>query len=139
MKYIKSFNESIIDEIKIIEEIKKSLIMETLIDEEEFQEEYNGDWNKAWEDYVDKQNIGDCQGIVSSIIHYFPQVVKCFGEIEVDNSYIDENNEEQILMTHHWIKINDTIYDFSKGTLMDYIQWDDVYNVSTIGDEWRYN
>jgi hypothetical protein len=42
-------------------------------------------------------------------------------------------------MTHHWITINDKIYDFSKGTLRDYITWDDVYDVNVEGDKWRYN
>jgi hypothetical protein len=139
MKYLKTFNESITDEPKLIEEIKKSLIMETFIDDEEFQEEYNGDWDKAWKDYVDKQNIGDCQGIVSSIRLDFPQVKKCFGEIEVDEAYTDDNDEEQTLMTHHWVIINNNIYDFSKGTLVDYIEWGDVYDVSTVDDKWRYN
>ena len=44
-----------------------------------------------------------------------------------------------MLMTHHWITINGKIYDFSKGTLLNYINWDDVYDVNTDGDEWRYN
>ena len=52
---------------------------------------------------------------------------------------IDEYGDEQTLMTHHWIIINGRIYDFSKGTLRDYINWDDVYDVNVDGDEWRYN
>ncbi len=41
-------------------------------------------------------------------------------------------------MTHHWITINGKIFDFSKGTLRDYIT-DDVYVVNVDGEEWRYN
>lgn len=113
--------------------------METLVDEDEFNELYNGDWNLAWRKFVDDQENGDCQGIVSSIIMDFPQVEKVFGEIEIDNSYIDEYGEEQTLMTHHWVEIMGKIYDFSKGTLKNYIDFDDIYNVNTDGDEWRYN
>lgn len=112
--------------------------METLVDDEEFNKLYNGDLNLAWENFVDNQENGDCQGIVSAIIHEFKTVKKVFGEIEVDEPYIDEYGDEQTLMTHHWITINDKIYDFSKGTLRDYITWDDIYDVNVEGDEWRY-
>lgn len=131
-------NESIENSEELIQRIKKSLIMETLVDEEEFNELYNGDLDLAWETFVDNQENGDCQGIVSTIIYEFKTVKKVFGEIEVDEPYIDEYGDEQTLMTHHWITINDNIYDFSKGTLRDYITWDDVYDVNVEGDEWRY-
>lgn len=123
----------------LINMIKKTLIMETLVDEDEFNELYNGDWDLAWKKFVDDQENSDCQGIVSGIIHDFKNVNKVFGEIEVDEPYIDEYGDEQTLMTHHWITINGKIYDFSKGTLRDYINWDDVYDVNVDGNEWRYN
>jgi len=132
-------NENVQNTEELIQQIKKSLIMETLVDEYEFNELYNGDWDLAWENFVDNQENGDCQGIVSNIIHDFKNVKKVFGEIEVDEPYIDEYGDEQTLMTHHWITINGKIYDFSKGTLSNYINWDDVYDVNTDGDEWRYN
>lgn len=132
-------NEKHSNDTQLIDNIKKSLIMETLVDEDEFNELYNGDWDLAWRSFVDNQENGDCQGIVSSIIDDFKKVKKVFGEIEVDESYVDEYDEEQTLMTHHWVKINGKIYDFSKGTLRDYINWDDVYDVNVDGDEWRYN
>ena len=131
-------NESIENSEELIQQIKKSLIMETLVDEEEFNELYDGDLDLAWKSFVDTQENGDCQGIVSTIIYEFKTVKKVFGEIEVDEPYIDEYGDEQTLMTHHWITINDKIYDFSKGTLRDYITWDDVYDVNVEGDEWRY-
>jgi hypothetical protein len=132
-------NENIKNSEKLIQRIKKSLIMETLVDEDEFNELFNGDWDLAWRTFVDNQENGDCQMIVSGIIYNFKNVKKVFGEIEVDEPYIDEYGEEQTLMTHHWITINDKIYDFSKGTLSDYINWDDIYDVSVDGNEWRYN
>jgi len=132
-------NENVQNTQELIQQIKKSLIMETLVDEDEFNELYNGDWDLAWKNFVDNQENGDCQGIVSGIIYNFKNVKKVFGEIEVDEPYIDEYGDEQTLMTHHWITINGKIYDFSKGTLLDYINWDDVYDVNTDGDEWRYN
>jgi hypothetical protein len=136
MKFIREFNKYNND--ILINDIKKSLIMENLVDEEEFQEKYDSNWYIAWIEFVDNQENGDCQGIVSSIVNDFPIVKKCFGEIEVDEPYIDEWGDEQKLMTHHWIQINDEIYDFSKGTLRDYITWSDIYNVE-VEDEWRYN
>jgi hypothetical protein len=125
---------------KLIDYIKESLAMDRLVDEEEFNELYNGDLELAWKDFVDNQENGDCQGIVASIIAGFGgSAKKVFGEIEVDEPYIDEWGDEQKFMTHHWITIGDKIYDFSKGTLRDYINWNDVYDVNTDGDEWRYN
>jgi hypothetical protein len=132
-------NENVQNTGELIQQIKKSLIMETVVDDEEFNELYNGDWDLAWRKFVDNQENGDCQGIVSGIIYNFKNVNKVFGEIEVDEPYIDEYGDEQTLMTHHWITINGKIYDFSKGTLSDYINWDDMYDVNTDGDEWRYN
>lgn len=108
----------------IIEDIKNSLV------------EYHGE--DSWEDFVDNQEIGNCQFIVSYIISEFPIAEKVFGEIEVDEPYIDEDGDEQNLMTHHWVIINGTSYDFSKGTLKDYINWDDVYEPS-IDEPERYN
>jgi hypothetical protein len=137
MKHLKKFEN--FSEKNIIEDIKKSLIMETLVDEDEFNELFNGDWDLAWKKFVDEQVNGECQGIVSSIIIDFPQVKKVFGEIEIDESYIDSYGDEQTLMTHHWVTIDDVIYDFSKGTLVDYIEWSDKYDVSVDGEEWRYN
>lgn len=92
-----------------------------------------------YEQFIDNQSIGECQTIVSFIKHDFPQIKKVFGEIEVDEPYIDENGEEQILMTHHWIELNGKKYDFSKGTLTKYIDWIDKYNPSTEDEEWRYH
>jgi len=43
-----------------------------------------------WEEYVDKQEIGDCQTIVSFITRSFPEAEKVFGEIEVDEPYMEK-------------------------------------------------
>ena len=99
---------------KIVEDIKNMLL-----------EDYGED---SWEEYVDRQEIGECQTIVSFITRSFPEVEKVFGEIEVDEPYIDEYGDEQTLMTHHWVEINGEPYDFSKGTLKDYIDWSDMYD-----------
>ena len=89
---------------------------------------YKDEGFDSWEEFVDNQDIGNCQSIVSSIIQDFPQVKKCFGEIEVEEPYIDDEGEEQNLMTHHWVKIKGVPFDFSKGTLKDYIQFQDIYS-----------
>jgi hypothetical protein len=110
----------------LIEQIKRSLY------------EYEG--YNSWEEFVDNQSMGDCQTIVSFITYNFPQVKKMLGEIEVDEPYIDEEGKEQILMTHHWVKINHKNYDFSKGTLKNYIEFDDIYDPEISSNEiWRYN
>lgn len=98
----------------LIENIKKFLFTE--------------DGYDTWEEFVDHQEIGNCQGIAASIVRKFPQAKKVFGEIDVEESYVDDKGEEQDKVTHHWIKIGKDTYDFSKGTLKDYITFDDIYD-----------
>jgi hypothetical protein len=123
----------------IVEQIKKYLIMENLVDEEEFIELYDGNLDLAWENYIDNQEIGDCQSIVSEITMEFEEAVKVFGEIEVDEPYIDQYGKKQNLMVHHWVEINGNIYDFSKGTLSNHIEWENIYSVEPNDEGWRYN
>lgn len=142
MKNIKNYKEFInennnfdIDELLL--NIKKHLVIsENYLDETDFINS-GDDLETVWVDYIDNQDIGDCQGIVSDIVRNFPICKKVFGEIEIDEPYIDEDDEEQYKMTHHWITINDTIYEFSKGTLQNYINFDDLYSVNC-EDESRY-
>jgi hypothetical protein len=96
-----------------IDSVKKYLI-----------EEY--DYN-TFEDFVDNKELGDCQEIVSAICYRFKDAKKVFGEIELSDYYVDENGDEQNIMTHHWILYKNTILDFSKGSLKEYID-DDIYN-----------
>ena len=110
---IMSFNE-FVEQTNIIDEIKIHL--------------YESEDYDNWKKFVDNQSLGDCQGIVRNIIRNFPSVKKVFGEIEVDEPYIDENGDEQILMSHHWVKIGKDEYDFSKGTLKNYINFSDIYD-----------
>jgi len=98
----------------IIEQIKKYLVE---------SEDYD-----SYIDFVDNQVMGDCQTIVSDIHRKFPEVIKCFGEVEVDEEYYDEDMISQKFMTHHWIEIDNEIYDFSKGTLKNYINFDSIYD-----------
>ncbi len=79
-------------------------------------------------DFVDSQSMGDCQTIVADIKRVFPFVNKIFGEIEIDDSYVDEYGQIQNLVTHHWVEIDKVAYDFSKGSLKSYIEFDDVYD-----------
>jgi len=111
-------------EEELIEKIKKALFI---------FEGYD-----SWEEYVNNQEIGDCQFIVSFITKDFPIAKKVFGEIKVDEPYIDEDGEEQNLMTHHWVKIGNKEYDFSKGTLKNYIDFQNVYDPE-IEDETIYH
>ena len=147
MKHIKIFEEYQNSELEnIIIKIKKELIYDGLaiVDEQEFNERFNN-LDEAWVKYVDSQTMGDCQSICS-IIKFLkiPNVETHFGEIKVDYpsiQYKEEYDEEEIEnyhFTHHWVTIKNTIYEFSKGTLKDNIDWWDLYNVDP-EDESRYN
>lgn len=83
----------------------------------------------TWKEFVDEQEIGDCQFIVASIIHDFPDVIKVFGHIKLDDPVysIDEDRDIDEI-THHWVEIDGKQYDFSKGTLKYYIELNDIYN-----------
>lgn len=77
----------------------------------------------SYEEFIDNQSIGECQDISDTVYENFKQfgVKHVFGEIELDEPYLDDNQEEQILMTHHWNTFGKNILDFSKGTLSNYI------------------
>lgn len=136
---LKQFITEQVEEISLVEEIQQYLIR--FFD------------HNSWEEFIDNQDMGDCQLIVSIIVREFENrnVKKVFGEIEVDEPAIyyeeeyDENLDDYIEVkkanfkfTHHWVEINEKIYDFSKGTLKDNITWDDLYDVSIDYEEWRY-
>lgn len=89
---------------------------------------YTSEGLESYEEFVDAQKMGDCQFIVADIISHFPNVVKMFGEVEIDDSYIDEDGEEQNFVTHHWVKINGLPYDFAKGTLRHHMEFDSLYD-----------
>jgi hypothetical protein len=95
---------------------------------------------ESWEEFVDSQRMGDCQGNVASIIHEFPQVTKVFGRVKIDTPCVDwDDGSESDEITHHWVEIDGTAYDFSKGTLNGYIDMDDydLYDPEIV-DTWRY-
>lgn len=95
---------------------------------------------ETWLEFVKQQELGACQTICSDIKRTFPMVDHWFGEIDLDEPLIDEDGDEHFTMTHHWIEINKTIYEFSKGTLVDHIEMDeyDLDNVESLGDD-RYH
>ena len=100
----------------LIEQVKYSLY------------EYEG--YTSWKEFVDNQSLGDCQMIVSSIVNDFLQFKKHFGHIHTDEPYYSQENDEVIdVMTHHWVSLNGIPYEFSKGTLKNYIYFNDLYSV----------
>ena len=134
---------------EIIKEIKLLLIND-YYGEHDFKESYLSNIDLAWKDFVDNQVMGDCQ-YICHIISNIEGVEHVFGEIEVDYpSYeevdeydIDEDDyveseKENYYFTHHWVTINGIVYEFSKGTLIDYIDWNDLYNVDCEDDN-RYH
>lgn len=112
------YKDSFIQSENIIEYLKSELI----------------DWVgfDTWEEFVDSQELGQCQ----NIIHYIEDmkndlpIETHFGEIEIDKEYYNVNEDEYIdRFTHHWVTINGEIYEFSKGTLKNYIEWNNIYDV----------
>jgi hypothetical protein len=54
-----------------------------------------------WKEFVDRQELGDCQVIAHSVAHDLPQFKHVFGEIEVE-PYRDGDGEEQCLGHLGW-------------------------------------
>ena len=81
-----------------------------------------------WKDFQNSLSMGDCQFIASLVLSICKKYdVKCTiikGNIITDNDYIDENNETQNKIFHHWNKIGKYQYDFAKNTLKGYIELD---------------
>lgn len=140
IKNFSDFKEQ--DKELLIKEIKSFLISDECFD------------CKTWEQFVDKQRMGDCQLIVRYIINEFGKigVKKVFGHIEVDEPSFkweevwDEELEDWVekeksnnLFTHHWIEYEGQYFDFSKGTLTQSIDWINKYDPSIEGEEWRYS
>lgn len=122
----KLINEIKITETQLIEEIKEYLVDDA------------GDDN--WKEFVDLQKLGDCQYIAGEIFREFKKygIKTVFGEIEIDDPYIDEYDKEQILITHHWNYYKGNILDFSKGTLKYHIDFSSEIYDPEDNDEWRY-
>ncbi len=129
----KLLKENYKDELKLI-----SLIKAYLLEAHDYD---------TWEEFIDSQEMGDCQGIVADIIDEYSdlantfghKLVKCFGHIKIDEPvWVESMNDYNDLFTHHWVKFNDNILDFSKGTLKDYIEWNSLYTVGDGMDDDKY-
>jgi hypothetical protein len=81
----------------------------------------------SWQQFVDGQEMGDCQGIAHEVARNLPQFRRVVGEIDVD-PYIDEDGMEQTCMVHHWVTLDGLIYDFAKGTLRHHMDITDPYD-----------
>lgn len=79
-----------------------------------------------WIEVLDNQELGDCQSIVHSISKLnIPGVEPYFGEIKIMDP-LDEDwskGKRGMIMTHHWVTIDGEIFEFSKGTLKNYVNW----------------
>jgi hypothetical protein len=96
----------------------------------------------SWAEFVDSQEMGNCQFIANAIADDFEEATAVFGEVEVDKPSVRNlkgNFKKRCLFTHHWVEIDGKIYDFSKGTLQDHIEWDDLYEVVPDEEAWRYH
>lgn len=133
---------------EIINEVKTTLVYD-YYGEDDINESYLGNIELAWKDFIDNQVMGNCQ-YICNIISEIDGVNHVFGEIEVDYPSYEEAEEydndaedyveiekENYYLSHHWVTINGIIYEFCKGTLNDYIDWSDLYDIDC-EDENRY-
>lgn len=94
----------------------------------------NSEGYKNWEEFVENQKLGETESIVYKLedisklnklsvnVHY--------GEIEIDKEYHNTNENENIKkLPHHWLTINNKIFEFSKGSLKEYIEYKELYDV----------
>ena len=92
----------------------------------------------GWKNFVDGQELGDCQFIAKWVSEEFPEIKHVFGHILLDkNIYIQEDDEETDQLTHHWNEYRGEIVEFSKGTLQHVIKFENLYSVEC-EDESRY-
>lgn len=116
----KKYNENLTQKNNVIEFLKSEIIN---------WYDYNN-----WNDFVDDQKLGDCQMIVNFLSDLSDKfnlpIEPHFGEIKIDEEYYNVHEDEYIdKFTHHWITIENEIYEFSKGTLKDFIEWDNLYDL----------
>lgn len=122
MKYIKLFENHSDNELYekyVINEIKIGLMNEK---------------DSGWDRFIDEQEMGDCQSIVSSIIDFgIKGIEKQFGNIEISDACGASDEYDGKIFTHHWVTLNGKILEFSKGTLSEYVYWSDEYSVDDDG------
>jgi len=134
---------------ELINEVKTILVYD-YFGENDVKESYLNNIELAWRDFIDNQVIGDSQ-YICTLIDNLEGIQHFYGEIEVDYPSYEESDEydvdvddyietkkENYFFEHHWITINDEIFEFSKGTLKDYIDWDDLYSIDC-EDTNKYN
>lgn len=87
----------------------------------------------SWEEFVDSQIEGDCQEITKVIEAEFPFVKRMSGQMDICGE------ESEYCMHHYWVEFDNNIFDFAKGTLYDYVDWDNeyFYNPYVLGDDWK--
>jgi len=125
--------ENIIRKHLLIEnnsDVKAENIKRLYIEEEPLYLEWNNnDYDKAWEEMLDETCMGDCQNIAKWIKDIADKngikgIEHVFGEIK-----ILEGIYENKIMTHHWNTIDGKIYEYSKGTLKNYVDFDNLYSI----------
>lgn len=126
----------------IVFEIKKRLLIE-YFGEDDITKLHSDNLIFAWKVFIDEQSLGDSSTICEvSLLDDLLNVEFIIGEIEVDYPTYEEvieydNQEDDYIETekeiyyqpHNWLKINGEIVELSKGSLVDLIDWDDLYSV----------
>jgi hypothetical protein len=124
--------------LQLFEQYKLDKDIQFIIDEILSVNDYD-----SWEDFLDGQSLGDCQGIISEVSNIIKSnklkgFKSVFGEIEIIDYARDENDLGKI-MTHHWILYKKEILDFSKGTLNEFIDSNDYTSVYADTDALDFN
>lgn len=82
----------------IIDYLKEATKSKNIFNVEEIKKYlYESEGHDSWEEFVDRQRLGDCQSIVSDIKRKYPFVKSVFGEIEIDEPYYDEEGEVRVV------------------------------------------
>jgi hypothetical protein len=89
--------------------------------------------HNSWESFVDSQIEGDCQEITEVIKTEFDFVKRMSGQMDVCGE------DSEYCMYHYWVEFDNKIFDFAKGTLYEYVDWDGdyFYNPYVLGDDWK--
>ncbi len=95
---------------------------------ERVKDELSSEDERTWQEFVNHQELGQCQVIAATIAAAHPEFTAVVGEVETDQPYQDEDGEEQTLVLHHWVELDGVPLDFAKGTLRGFREDPDPYD-----------
>jgi hypothetical protein len=113
--------------------------------EDDVQDKLMGKEGFEGNDWVEFQKslvVGQCK----AISEFVDKTIKEMGmggfvikrNISTDYLVVDDDGESQHGIGHYWNKVGDDEYDFAKGTVMNYFDWDDSELESTDANYTEY-